>query len=60
MIDRQGGKIVIECDACDETFEGERGDEWAEVWPAAKRDGWTTRKIGDEWLHRCLTCEPDR
>lgn len=35
MIDRQHGKIFIECDSCSDTFEGEKGDEWSEVWPAA-------------------------
>jgi hypothetical protein len=52
MIDRQHGKLVIECDACDETFQGDN-DNWQEVWPAAKRDGWKTRKVGDDWLHMC-------
>lgn len=52
MIDRQHGRIVIECDACDETFEGD-SDNWQEVWPAAKRDGWKSRQFGGEWLHMC-------
>ena len=34
MIDRQHGKIVIECDSCNEVFEGE-SDDWQEVWPSA-------------------------
>ncbi|MBS0369024.1 MAG: hypothetical protein JSS57_07485 [Proteobacteria bacterium] len=53
MIDRQFGRVVICCDSCDETFEGERGEEFDSVWPAAKRAGWRTRKIADEWLHGC-------
>lgn len=56
MIDRQGGRIVIECDTCDTVFEGEKGDEFAVVWKAAKDDGWKSRKIGDEWLHGCGKC----
>lgn len=55
MIDRQHGKIQVECDSCDEVFAGD-SDDWQEVWPAAKREGWTTRKIADEWLHGCPTC----
>lgn len=55
MIDRQHGKIQIECDSCDEVFQG-ASDDWQEVWPAAKGDGWTTRKIADEWLHGCPKC----
>ena len=56
MIDRQHGKVIIECDSCPETFEGEKGDEFDAVWGAAKREGWRTRKIADEWLHGCPKC----
>ena len=56
MIDRQGGKVLIECDSCDEVFEGEPGDEFSVVWKAAKDDGWRTKKIGDEWVHGCERC----
>lgn len=56
MIDRQNGKVVIECDSCEEVFEGEPGEEFAVVWKAAKDDGWRTKKIGDEWVHGCERC----
>jgi rubredoxin len=56
MIDRQGGRILIECDSCDQVFEGEHGAEFQAVWTAAKDDGWKSRKIGDEWLHGCPKC----
>ncbi len=56
MIDRQHGKILIECDSCDEVFEGDRGSEWDAVWSAAKDEGWTSRKIANEWLHGCPKC----
>lgn len=56
MIDRQGRKVIIECDSCDETFERGEGDEFAEVWSAAKGEGWATRKIAGEWLHGCPKC----
>ena len=59
MIDRQHGKIVIECDSCPETFEGESG-EWNEVWPAARREGWKSKTIENgpryEWVHGCPKC----
>lgn len=58
MIDRQHGKIIIECDTCDEVFAGD-SDEWNEVWPAAKRDGWKSKKIGDTWVHGCPKCGVD-
>lgn len=56
MIDRQGGRIVIECDSCDETFEGEVGAEFGETWADAKRDGWKTSKVGNDWVHGCPRC----
>lgn len=61
MIDRQYGKIKIECDSCDDVFEGDSVagngfDEFTEVWNAAKREGWTTRKIAGEWMHGCGKC----
>lgn len=60
MIDRQHGRIVFVCDSCDATFEGSNGDDFNDAWSAAKRDGWTTRKFGDEWLHGCPDCgKPD-
>jgi hypothetical protein len=45
MIDRQGGRILIECDSCDEVFEGDERAEFAETWAAAKRD-----------VHGCSKC----
>lgn len=56
MIDRQGNRVLIECDSCDEVFEGGEDDEFAEVWRAAKNEGWRTKKIGDEWVHGCGKC----
>lgn len=56
MIDRQGGKIIIECDSCDETVESEPRQEFKEFWNSAKRGGWRTKQIGDEWVHGCPKC----
>lgn len=55
MIDRQYGKLIFECDSCSETFEADT-DGFAEAWAEAKRDGWKTRKIANEWLHGCQKC----
>jgi hypothetical protein len=52
VIDRQHGKIVFECDACDKTFEGET-DDFKEEWAVAKGAGWKARKVGADWLHLC-------
>jgi hypothetical protein len=56
MIDRQGNRIVLECDSCEETFEGDEDAEWADVWAEAKREGWRSKKIGNEWVHGCGKC----
>lgn len=53
MIDRQGNRILIECDCCDEVFQGDEDAAFAETWGRAKRDGWRTRKIDRDWLHFC-------
>lgn len=55
MIDRQHGKIQIECDSCDSVYEG-TSDEFDSVWAAAKDEGWSVRKINDVWVHGCPTC----
>lgn len=56
MIDRQHGKILVECDSCSEIFEGETDASWHDVWNTAKHDGWRTRNIAGEWLHGCPKC----
>ena len=56
MIDRQHGKIMIECDSCEEVFEGQPHEEFDDVWKSAKREGWSSRKIANEWLHGCGKC----
>ena len=55
MIDRQHGKIIFECDSFSETFDAEVAD-FNEAWNAAKRDGWRSRKIANEWIHGCSKC----
>ncbi len=57
MIDRQGGKIVVECDSCDETIDGPEDDGWEALWSRAKAEGWKARKIGHDWVHGCPECE---
>jgi hypothetical protein len=58
VIDRQDGKIVWECDSCEETFSWPATGDGAfkEGWAAAKAEGWRTRKVGDEWVHGCERC----
>lgn len=53
MIDRQGTRIVIECDCCDETVASIGGEEWAPFWARAREEGWRAKKIGSEFVHGC-------
>lgn len=55
MIDWQHDKLIFVCDSCDETFEADT-DDFAEALAEAKREGWRSRKIDNEWLHGCPTC----
>lgn len=56
MIDRQNGRLVIECDSCAETFSGTKGEEFKETWARAKADGWRSKPVGADWVHSCLDC----
>lgn len=60
MIERQGAKVIICCDSCDATFDGVDGEEFNDVWASAKREGWSVRKIANEWLHGCPDCGSPR
>ena len=57
MIDHQHGRIQLECDSCDTVTESDRDQEFAEFWAEAKRGGWKTRKIANEWVHSCPKCK---
>lgn len=56
MIHRTHGDITFECDSCGETLETNE-DYWSNAWQLAKDEGWTSRKVGNEWNHFCLDCE---
>lgn len=54
-LQRIHNEVVFECDACGETFE--IGDEdFNTTWNAAKREGWSARKVGQDWVHKCNEC----
>lgn len=55
MIDRQGGKILVECDSCDQVLDTETGD-FEEARSVMRREGWKVRQIAKEWLHGCPKC----
>ena len=46
MLDRQHGKIVFECDSCNEVLETETSD-FVEALTILKREEWDARKISD-------------
>jgi hypothetical protein len=55
MMDRQRGKILFECDSCDEVLDTETGD-FDDARAMMQREGWKARKIAGEWLHGCPHC----
>ena len=56
--ERIGKEFVWHCDKCPEIFESEESN-FVEGWSAAKRNGWVTFKLKDEWLHYCPACAED-
>ena len=56
-IDRQGNRILFECESCDEVFKSDEDAEFSDAWSAARRDGWRTKKIGSDWVHACPACD---
>lgn len=49
-----GYKIMVECDTCFETIEGEPRELWDPFWKRAKEEGWRSRRVrGDQWTHGC-------
>ena len=59
MLDRQYGKLVVECDACGDTLETDTKD-FHEARDIMQREGWKIRKEGEGpsgvWLHGCTKC----
>lgn len=57
MIDRPhfNGPISFQCDKCPEVAET-HCEEFSGAHAKIKARGWTTRKIGDDWLHFCPDC----
>lgn len=54
---RAEGSFEFECDGCDCIPFDYTTEDFSEAWNAAKREGWRTEKVGDEWLHLCPTCQ---
>ena len=58
MIDIQGGKILVECDSCEDVIESDQDEEWVDFWDRARREGWRVRKIGKDFVHGCPRHDP--
>lgn len=56
MMDRQGGRLVFECDNCGEVAECETSD-FAAEWGMLRGEGWRAFQYGDDWMHHCPRCE---
>ena len=52
MISRDHNDIIFECDACGDTLETFQAD-WSSAWNMAKRDGWRSKKMDNQWEHYC-------
>lgn len=57
MIDRQHGKVVFQCDGCDDTCYTDEGD-FQIALEVMKYEGWKTVRDEDtkEWKHFCKKC----
>jgi hypothetical protein len=53
---RNHGDLVFECDRCHDTLESNDSD-FGIAWSMAKREGWTVKKVFNEWQHTCPNCE---
>jgi predicted RNA-binding Zn-ribbon protein involved in translation (DUF1610 family) len=55
LIDRQHGKVIVECDSCDAVLDTEQF-EFTDARQVMQREGWRIRKIAEVWLHGCPKC----
>ena len=59
MIDRQHGKMVVECDGCGEVLETGTAY-WNEANATIHAEGWRAEKVGGDWCNYCAACWPNR
>jgi hypothetical protein len=59
VLDRQYGKIVFECDSCNEVLRTDMRD-FDDALAIMKGKESKAQKIGDLWIHACPNCEIDR
>jgi hypothetical protein len=56
MLDRQKGRLVVECDAYGDLYEDQDADDFKAFIEGAKREGWTMQPVGNDWVHTCSGC----
>jgi hypothetical protein len=54
MVDLQKSRYVLQCDTCDELFEG--AEEYTDVWSWAKAEGWEARQVSGRLVLVCPYC----
>lgn len=57
MIERQYGRLTIQCDSCGASDEATDGQSFDDFWKGKKRDGWRAVKSGEDWSHNCPECK---
>lgn len=57
MISKEYGKYYISCDGCEQELEP--APTFGEALDRIEAEGWSTTKIGDEWVNLCKTCQED-
>lgn len=60
MIERDDGYIWISCDECGDSTMQFRDDEFSEMLAEAKGSGWRIKRVAGDWVHTCLTCQPEQ
>lgn len=56
MLDRQKGNFIVECDKCSEVLDTETSS-FDSALNIMRRNGWKSRKIGEDWVHWCGECK---
>ena len=62
MLDRQHGRLVIECDSCGDLYEGDGAEDASPAFfdafiAGAKQEGWKMQPVGNDWVHTCPACQ---
>jgi len=56
MIRKQDGEFVVECNDCGTRLYGGVIEDFREFVADIKENGWSVRKVEDEWEHYCEDC----